>query len=425
MKARFGILCCGLVTFAGLGAGCRMQSRLHISPHTGGSAFLFNQFQAFDGKSKRPMRFEQVVKRCRDADVVLFGEEHGNAVCNQLEAQLLLALINTSRPCALAMEFFENDIQSTLDAYLAGRLDGPEFRKLTKRRSSYLETHRPLIELCRAGHVPVIAANAPRRLVRAYRKSGKAYEDYRTSVPAEDRRWLPATNEYLAGAYQDRFAEIMKRLHEASPPASRPSTLPATQSRSQPTTPPASHPASSPTSQAAALSASQPVTRPASGAASAPTTQLTSAPATQPASAPALPTWQELYAAQLLWDQAMSEAIAQHRALHRRELIMLIVGKFHVSHAGGVRQKFLNQRPADRVLTVVYSSTPETSFAFDETDYEAGDIIIYGVTPPEPPKKMPAMPGKKPMTPSSQPVSAAATQPASAPVTPPTTAPGE
>ncbi len=341
-------------------AGCATQQRLDLSPHTGGSAFLFNQFQAFDGDTGRPLRFADLVKRCRNADVVLFGEQHGDAICNQLEAQLLRALFEADRPLMLAMEFFETDTQATLDAYLTGRLDEPDFLEQSKRSSSYLNSHRPLIELCRAARVPVIAANAPRRLVRAYRKSGLTYQEYRAGLDVEDRQWLPTANEYLEGPYRDRFAGIMKGHGVGMKPATQPAS-------------------------------------------------------DKPAGMPTMPSWDELYKAQLLWDESMAESIASFRDRFPRHRVMLLVGGFHVANGGGTAQKLHNHRPHDKLFTIVYRSNPNGQFAFDEEDHGAGNVVIYGLTPPKPKKPAMPMPTKKPITPptESQPTSAPATMPAS------------
>jgi uncharacterized iron-regulated protein len=416
-------------------AGCTAPDRVNLAARTGGSAFLFNQFQAFDGNTGRALPFKDVVQRCRRADVIVLGEQHGNAICNQLEAQLLYALLDSGRPVTLAMEFFETDTQTSLDAYLAGRLDEPDFLKLSHRHPAYLSTHRPLIELCRAARVPVMAANAPRRLVSAYRKSELTYEEYRAGLDPADRQWLPAQNEYLAGDYRDRFAALMQDHSAGTGPASGPASQPASQSASQPTSQPGSPEATPAIAEPPELPAPQPVTRPASESppiapasmptdtpatmptelppgvpgtmpASAPSTMPASMPATMPGSMPALPSWQELYRAQLLWDQAMADSVADCRDRFPDRRVMLVVGGFHVARDGGTVQKFHRRRPDDKLLIIVYRDNPDGQFTFDEEDRGAGDVIIYGLTPPEPePPSMPVAPGK----PASQP---AATQPA-------------
>jgi uncharacterized iron-regulated protein len=426
MSKRASVLAIAILSVAF--AGCTASDHVNLTAHTGGSAFLFHQFQAFDGDTGRPLRFNDVVQRCRGADVILFGEQHGNPVCNQLEAQLLYGLLNTGRPMMLAMEFFETDMQATLEAYLAGRLAEPDFLELSNRRSFYLETHRPLIELCRVSRVPVTAANAPRRLVTQYRKSELSYDEYRAGLEPADRQWLPADNEYLAGDYRDRFAELMQEhnagLKPASQPTSQLASQPATQAASQPTSYPASAPS---TSQPHEPLVSQPVSRPADeladekpasmptdALATMPTTSAATMPASMPGSMPtsmpggmpALPPWQELYKAQLLWDQAMSESVADFRDRYPNRRVMLVVGGFHVARDGGTVQKLRRRRPDDKLLSIVFRDSPNGQFTFDEEDRGAGDIIIYGLTPPEPEKpSMPAKPGQ----PATQP---AETQPA-------------
>ncbi len=430
-------------------AGCAVQQRVDLTTHTGGSAFLFNQFQAFDGNTGHPLRFKDLIQRCRRADVILFGEQHGDVVCNQLEAQLLHALLNAGRPMMLAMEFFETDTQATLEAYLAGRLDEPDFLELSKRPSSYLKTHRPLIELCRAARVPVTAANAPRRLVSAYRKSGLTYDEYRTDLDPEERQWLPAANEHLAGDYRDRFAEIMQGHSAGMKPASRPASQPASQPTSQPGSQVVEHPTSQPVEQPtlrpvsrpasetpadlpASMPAEMPASMPAEMPASMPAEMPTEMPVTMPASMPgkmpgtmpALPSWQELYKAQLLWDEAMAGSVASFRDRFPRHRVMLVVGGFHVAHNGGTAQKLQRRRPEDKLLTIFYRDNPDGQFTFDAEDRGAGDVVIYGLTPPEPKKPSMPTPPAKPETPpaESQPTE---TQPASVPTSMPASAPAE
>ncbi len=383
-------------------AGCATQKRVDLRTHTGGSAFLYGQFQAFDGNTGRPLRFTDIVERCQEADVVLLGEQHGDAICNQLEAQLLHALLDGGRPVMLAMEFFEADTQATLDAYLTGRIDEPDFLEQTKRPPSYLDTHRPLIELSRAARAPVTAANAPRRLVSDYRKSGLTYEAYRAGLDAEQRRWLPVSSKDLEGPYRDRFAEMMT-VHGG---VEQPESQPASQPVSQPTFEPASEPAS----QAMTQPAPEPVTRPAPDM-----------PASMPASMPTASSWEDFFKAQVLWDDAMAESIANFRDRFPRHRALLIVGSFHVAHEGGTVLKLRERRPHDRLVTVVYRDNPDGQFAFREEDHGAGDVVIYGLKPPKPEKKAMPMPSEKPETQpaESQPASMPATATSPAPATMP------
>ncbi|MBI5764395.1 MAG: ChaN family lipoprotein [Planctomycetes bacterium] len=353
-------------------AGCDNASRLHMQ--TGGNAALFGQFRAFDGRTGNPISFNSVVMQAQDADVILFGEQHSDVICNALEAQLFAAMHERGRPVSLAMEFFENDTQGPLDGYLAGRIDEADFRKLARQRKPYLLAHRPLIEYCRAMCIPVIAANAPTRLTRALRLSGKTFDEFCATTQPADRAMLPARSDMLEGAYFERFKEAMSG-HE----------MPTSQPTSQPTTAPAADGATT-----TAPADSVPTTAPTSNEPSKEEKLLRS------------------YRAQSMWDDAMSESVAIHRARHPDRRVMLVVGCFHVEKNGGTQVKFRQRRPNDRVLTVVYRGVPMPPLRFDEDDRYAGDIILYGISPPED--------DPKPPMPTSQPTSAPASQPTSAPV---------
>lgn len=347
-------------------SGCMAGARVDLARQTGGNAALYAQFRAYDGRSGQALAWPDIVARCRQADAIFFGEEHSDPVCNALEAQLLHALCSQPRPTCVAMEFFEADTQAALDAYLRDRLEEPAFRTQTRQNRAYLLAHRPLIELCRAAGLPVLAANAPRRLVREFRKSGLSYDEFRAGLEPTDLRWLPLANEYVAGPYKDRFFDMMSG-HE------------------QPTTAPASQPATLPTSQ--------------------------------PASAPAGESTASFYASQLLWDQAMAESLVDFRERFPSHRTLLIVGVFHVAHDGGTVVKFRARRPTDRVATIVYRSAADTRLAFDADDRAAGDVVIYGVKPPPEERRAETAPPTMP-TPT-QPASA----PASQPVSPPAAAP--
>ena len=323
--------------------GCSGASRVKLAEHTGGSAALYQQFQAFDGRSGQPISFAEVAQRCGKADVVLFGELHSHSVCNAVEAQLFHALMQRSRPAALAMEFFERDTQAALDAYLAGKSDEAAFMTATRQNRDYLLAHRPLIELCRTAGAPIIAANAPRRLVREYRMSKMPFDEFRKSRSAEDQRWLPRTSEHLPGPYFDRFVEVI-RHHPPAPAAatSAPALLPLTQ-----------------TGDAANAAMGNPV------------------------ATPKVDPFIVSFRPQLLWDDSMSESVADFRAAHGDHRVMLVVGRFHVASEGGTLQKFRQRRPSDRVCTVVFSSRESATFALDNDDTHSADIVICGLQPPE------------------------------------------
>ena len=191
-----------LGTAAALAAGCR-ATRSTTTPVAAERALALYDT---DGK---PSSLAAFASRCTDADVIAFGELHEHAVASRLQAELLTALFAQPRPVALAMEFFETDTQPALDAYLAGEIDEPTFVERTARPAAYASSHRPLVEACKAHGARVVAANAPRRLVTEYRKSGLEYAPWRAALSEADRALLPATSIPPHDEHERRFMALM------------------------------------------------------------------------------------------------------------------------------------------------------------------------------------------------------------------------
>ncbi len=166
-------------------------------------------FAFYDGKDGSPTTLEAFLEASKDADLVAFGELHGQLIGAEMELKTFEGMAAGPRPVALAMEFFERDVQGALDDYLAGKTTEAEFLKVARQGPAYPKTHRPLIEYAKAHHLAVIAANAPRRLVTEYRKSEKPYADYLGTLSEADRGYLPAETTVATGPYLDRFTKLM------------------------------------------------------------------------------------------------------------------------------------------------------------------------------------------------------------------------
>lgn len=162
----------------------------------------------YDGEGQ-PATVADLVAAQVDADAVFFGELHDDPSCAAISLELLERLVALPRPVALAMEFFEADHQSDLDAYLRGEIDEPTFVARTKRSEGYAASHRPLVELCKAKGLAVIAANAPRRLVKGYRESGLDYDAYLASLSEADRALVPPWTRPPDDAHKQRFLATM------------------------------------------------------------------------------------------------------------------------------------------------------------------------------------------------------------------------
>lgn len=309
---------------------------------TGTSGPLFDQFRAYDAARGTALSLDELTRRCAAADVVFFGEQHDDMICNQLEAELLHRLARGGSRPALSMEFFERDTQAAVDQYLSGKSDEIEFMRLARQKDRYLRSHRPLVQMCRAMHLPLIAANSPRALVRGFRQVASEYPKYLESQDAERRAWLPRALHPADAAYRERFFAEM------------------------------------------GMPLSGGVAKPMKMTEAAPASMPTSAPASSPHGPLTPESVERMFAAQCVWDASMAESVADFRSRSRRP-VLHVVGSFHVANHGGLVQAYRALRPRDRVLTLVYRTAAIDRLALQPEDAKTADIVLYGVAAEEKP----------------------------------------
>jgi uncharacterized iron-regulated protein len=151
--------------------------------------------------------WQELIAATKAADVTFLGEVHDDAVAHHLEYSILR---DTQTPgLALSLEMFETDVQYVLDEYLAGQINEEHLISDARAWNHYDTDYKPLIELARQRHLPVIAANPPRRYVNIVSRLGpQALE----SLGEPARRFLPPLPYADASpAYAEKFLDIMKQ----------------------------------------------------------------------------------------------------------------------------------------------------------------------------------------------------------------------
>ncbi len=144
-----------------------------------------------DGRTGESVTFEAMLDALAEADAVFLGETHVDETTHRVELAVYEGLLaRRNGMVVLAMEMFARDVQSTLDAYLDGRIDEAEFLAEARPWRNYRSAYRPLIERARADGRPVVASNIPRSLTRRIAMEGaSALEtlegDERLHTPAE------------------------------------------------------------------------------------------------------------------------------------------------------------------------------------------------------------------------------------------------
>lgn len=274
----------------------------------------------------RAADLDAVLAAMADADVVFLGEIHTDPVAHALQLALLEAAHQTygdTRPVALSLEMIERDAQLVLDEYLAGLIRERDFLAASRPWGNYATDYRPLVEYAKAHGLPVVAANAPGRYVSRTGREGVAGLDI---LGDEARAFLaplpiaPASETYAA-----KFQETMQGMmahgaaHTAAPADS------------------ASTPAHS-------------------------------------AAMPAMPSLDNMLAAQNLRDATMGFSMAEHLARHPGTLILHMNGSFHSEGGMGTPDHLAHYAPGTRVLIVTMAI--EADFAEAPAPSEAPGFLI-------------------------------------------------
>jgi uncharacterized iron-regulated protein len=150
--------------------------------------------------------FEAMLADLAGADVVLVGEQHGDANTHRLEAAILEGLRRRNVPVIVSLEMFERDVQPELDAYVTAGRPEEQFLKGSRPWPRYHTDYRPLVEMARTQSWPVVAANVPRKYASDVSKSGLGILG---NLSTADRAFVAADLQCPHDTYYDRFIASM------------------------------------------------------------------------------------------------------------------------------------------------------------------------------------------------------------------------
>jgi uncharacterized iron-regulated protein len=164
-------------------------------------------YKIYDTKNQKLVSTDDVISNMDQADVLFFGEEHNDSTCHVLEFTLLNKLAaKYPGKVALTMEMFETDCQNVLNEYLSGLIREKNFITEARAWPNYKD-YRPMIELAKIRHIPVVAANAPARYVNMVNRLGL---NSLQNLDATGKAWLPPLPvDTATGAYYEKFLQVM------------------------------------------------------------------------------------------------------------------------------------------------------------------------------------------------------------------------
>jgi len=139
-------------------------------------------------KEGKPVSYQKMLAAVREAEVVLFGEQHNDPIAHWLQLELAKDLHQAhGQAFALGAEMFEADVQLVLDEYLAGLVPENNFEQEARPWPNYKTDYKPLVRYARDSGVPFVASNVPRRYAAMVAAAGLQALD---SLSAEAKRLM-------------------------------------------------------------------------------------------------------------------------------------------------------------------------------------------------------------------------------------------
>lgn len=153
----------------------------------------------YDPATRRAVPADELIGRMKHKDVVLLGETHVVADHHRWQMQTIAQLFAQRPDMILGFEAFPRRVQGALDRWVAGDLSEAAFLKESDWNVVWKfdpAFYLPLFHFARINHVPMVALNVDRSLIREV--SEKGWKD----VPKAHKRGIgdpaPASPGYLA-----------------------------------------------------------------------------------------------------------------------------------------------------------------------------------------------------------------------------------
>lgn len=140
-------------------------------------------------RTGKPATVEQIAQEADKVSYVYLGENHATAPHQQLQADVVKALVARGRRVVVGLEMYTRPKQTWLDQWSAGGLSEEEFLEKSDWKGQWgfgFEFYRPIFQAARENKLPMVALNVPRDWVREVGRNGLG------ALTTEQKLQLPA-----------------------------------------------------------------------------------------------------------------------------------------------------------------------------------------------------------------------------------------
>ena len=134
-------------------------------------------YSIFDKEGKE-VYYNDMIKTLVEAEFVLLGENHNDAVIHWLHLNMVQDMYTMrDSNMTIGVEFFERDDQLVIDEYFAGYYSEKKFLSEAQFWSNYETDYRQILEFAKKNMIKYIGTNIPRRYASIIHKKGLAFLD--------------------------------------------------------------------------------------------------------------------------------------------------------------------------------------------------------------------------------------------------------
>ncbi|CAM4190395.1 ChaN family lipoprotein [Vibrio agarivorans] len=195
-----------ILTFSLFLGGCTQSNHAPAQPP---SVAHYYDYQLL--RQQAPVTLNTLPTDVLEADVILVGEWHTHSAVHRFQTDLYYQLLKQNHNVTLSMEQFSRDKQSLMDAYLKGTIGEQFLKRKANAWPNYESDYRSLVELAKSHQQKVIAANAPRDIVKCVGYHGAKHLD---NLPESQRQWVAQDIDLSDNPYKSKF---LSSMHHGDP----------------------------------------------------------------------------------------------------------------------------------------------------------------------------------------------------------------
>jgi aminopeptidase N len=170
---------------------------------SGSGAFMVDLYMG------EPVPRDVLLEDLSSVRIIYLGEYHTIERHHNLQAELLRNLADNGMKLSLGMEMFSYNQQEILDRWLQGKEDIDSLiRDLGAEHWTNLRAYESVLSLARHLKIPILALNAPDKLVRKVAREGLE------SLSESERKSLPEGVEQINPLYE-RLLRMRLKVHRA------------------------------------------------------------------------------------------------------------------------------------------------------------------------------------------------------------------